>query len=115
MEAYDNDGNKYYYNTITGESSWEIPVDYIEVTPVYENYDEHEVNDVIRIGDWMQQFTEDGHIYWTHEITGESTWETPIDDKDFLFSYNSQDHSQSDPISMYTNSKVSAGDYSIEL
>lgn len=115
VECYDQDGNKYYYNSITEESSWHLPSEdaapYADNTPYYE--------DVPRIGDWMQMTTEEGHVYWVHEITGESTWDTPTADEASLVS--PQLHNQSAAsLSQYVNnandySRVSAGDYSIEL
>jgi hypothetical protein len=119
IESFDQDGYKYYYNTVTEESSWEKPEGFIEVTAVNDTYnDEEEAKDVVRIGDWLQATTDDGHVYWVHDMTGESTWDTPTDDSTGALSRHSpQGHSQSTPVlSQYGgNAKVSAGDYSIEL
>ena len=120
MEAFDHDGYKYYYNTVTEESSWEKPKGFIDVTAVDDTYeDEEEGQDVVRIGEWTQAITDDGHTYWVHELTGESTWDTPTEDTSdsLLHSHNPKGHSQSAPVlSQYAgNSKVTAGDYSIEL
>jgi len=120
MACYDHDGNKYYYNTETEESSWDKPEGFIEVTAVEDTPDdeEEEGKDVVRIGDWTQATTDDGHVYWVHDMTGESTWDTPTDDSSgALHSHSPQGHSQSAPVlSPYGgNAKVSAGDYSIEL
>ena len=73
---------------------------------------------MVRIGEWTQAFTEEGHVYWVHDVTGESTWDTPTDDASgsLLDRHNPKGHSQSAPVlSQYGNAKVTAGDYSIEL
>ena len=120
IEAYDQDGYKYYYNTVTEESSWEKPADFVEAATVHDSCKNDAMgNDVVRIGDWSKVYTEDGHAYWVHDLTGESTWEIPTDEKSLslLNNMSPQGYSQSSPVMSQLGgvAKMSAGDYSIEL
>lgn len=53
----DGDGNIYYYNAATGESSWENPA--------------------LLGSDWNTVDDGEGNIYYYNAITGETTWELP--------------------------------------
>jgi hypothetical protein len=56
------DGQAYYYNTITGETSWEIP-------KTSENKPNKDV--------WVEYKTDDGQTYYYNTITQETSWEKP--------------------------------------
>lgn len=63
----DEYGQVYYYNSTTGESSWEPPVQM--------NQKHH--------GPWVQHTDSNGREYWVHNITGRSVWELPsLNDED---------------------------------
>jgi len=53
-ECYDQDNNRYYYNAVTGESSWEMPT-----------------------SDWVECADEQGNKYFYDQITGATQWELP--------------------------------------
>lgn len=75
----DEDGNPYYYNTITGESSWHPPLEMEDYgDPPAQGMDGEDGH--IRNGDWIQLQDDGGNFYWYNEVTGESSWELPSDD-----------------------------------
>jgi len=55
------DGEIYYYNTITDESSWNLPSE--EISPLPEH--------------WIECTDNDGYLYFFNELTHESVWERP--------------------------------------
>jgi len=62
IEALDENGNKYWYNVSTGQTSWDNP----------------ETNAIPRQhGDWVENFDDQGNSYWVNSTTGESSWELP--------------------------------------
>lgn len=95
IEQVDEHGQTYYYNSLTGETSWTKP-----------NQDGATLlsggDGVVMVGDWAQQFDENGQEYWVNQITGESAWEIPNDDN---LSLNSNDSLQ----------RATAGNYTIDL
>jgi hypothetical protein len=58
-------GNEYYFNTVTGESSWTIPTDGQNPT------------EVVTAGDWVQLQDTEGRTYWLNKVTNASQWELP--------------------------------------
>lgn len=102
--AQDENGHTYYYNTVTGASSWEVPAElaagFTESTDAFVG---------MTFGDWSQMFDKDGNEYWVNNITHESVWELPADvansftDKEITSRPNS------------STVKASAGGYEIEL
>ncbi|EGW34513.1 uncharacterized protein SPAPADRAFT_149506 [Spathaspora passalidarum NRRL Y-27907] len=55
------DGQVYYYNSKTNETSWTLP----------------EETAVVTGSQWEEYTTEDGRTYYYNESTGETTWEKP--------------------------------------
>lgn len=101
-EIQDAHGQVYYYNTVTGETSWTKPGDVD---------DAHDV-DTVRHGDWVQHQDENGNFYWYNELSGESAWELPSDEPEEY--HMNDDHavaSQGQP----AYASASAGGYTIEL
>jgi hypothetical protein len=82
--SYNETGDMYYYNTATGESSWEIDVD-AEVQGALAQLEKvpaaNVSNDVVvqpyNPGDWEENVTEDGDKYWYNVVSGESSWNDP--------------------------------------
>ena len=62
IEALDENGNKYWYNVSTGQTSWDSPAS---------------MGQPRVIGDWSEQFDDLGNAYWVNMVTGESSWELP--------------------------------------
>jgi hypothetical protein len=54
-------GKNYYYNYITGESTWQLPKDW--VMPIVDS--------------WIRNMDERGQIYYYNQQTGESRWLPP--------------------------------------
>ncbi|AOA61319.1 U1 snRNP protein involved in splicing [Komagataella phaffii CBS 7435] len=71
QSATDQDGNTYYYNPETGETSWENP----EATA--ENIDEDPKGETDEDSEWKEYTTDDGKSYYYNEKTGQSVWEDP--------------------------------------
>jgi hypothetical protein len=92
IELNDDEGNVYYYNQVSGETSWNKPN--AEGTSTHANYGE------VRQGDWIQLQDAEGNIYWFNEISGESAWEIPVTEQ---------------PEGDEAYHSVSAGGYTIEL
>lgn len=109
-EIEDADGNKYYYNASTGETSWEMPDENGQLP--------HQDVDVVRHGDWIQTQDENGNFYWYNEVSGESAWELPSDEPE---EYQMHDiPSSSGQGSFHSKEQkpyasASAGGYTIEL
>jgi len=61
-EVGDEQGNLYYYNEITGESSWEFPAVVPGSNPP----------------DWQECVHEDGSVYYYNSVTQETSWERPV-------------------------------------
>ena len=59
IEYTTGDGQAYYYNTVTGETTWELPV--VSKAPQT----------------WEEYKTDDGQTYYYNTITKETSWEKP--------------------------------------
>lgn len=110
----DEDGNIYYYNTITGETSWHPPE---EMALDGISSHQHETEGQIRNGDWIQLQDDGGNFYWYNEVTGESSWELPVEDPEL---YAMPDHGGSFGSHVQSGggggyASASAGGYTIEL
>jgi cell division protein FtsB len=69
-------GNTYYFNSVTGVSSWSLPsgkeaTQGLLFAPDSPNLDGQ------RLGDWVQVLDDTGRGYWYNEVTSESSWELP--------------------------------------
>ena len=62
IEALDENGNKYWYNVSTGQTSWDNP----ETVAIPRQH-----------GDWVENFDDQGNSYWVNTVSGESSWEIP--------------------------------------
>lgn len=73
-EENDGNGNLYYYNTNTGESSWERP----QLTPKkHEKTSESSRSKNPEIYRFEKCDDGNGNVYWYNLDTGESSWEKP--------------------------------------
>jgi len=102
--AQDEHGNTYYYNTVTGASSWEVPAElaggFTESTDAFVG---------MTFGDWAQMFDKDGNEYWVNSLTHESVWELPAEVTNSFTSKEISSRPNSSTV------KASAGGYEIEL
>eukprot|EP01038_Epipyxis_sp_PR26KG_P004167 gene4167-5931_t len=103
VETMDEYGQVYYYNNVTGESSWFHPED----AP----------KEFVRKGNWIQQFDENFQEYWVNELTGESAWEIPDAEQEAgIISVNNDIHHSAEIIAGGSSTyAATAGDYTIEL
>lgn len=97
--AQDN-GEHYYYNNVTGESSWTLPE---EVHDSNVNVDSY-VHNEVRNGDWVQLQDDNGNFYWYNVVNGESAWQLP-----------DMEAEESHGLDESQKSAMSAGGYTIEL
>jgi pre-mRNA-processing factor 40 len=65
QEALSTDGDIYYFNATTGETSWELPEE------------ETQASAVVLPEGWEAAITEDGDTYYFSNVTGETTWDPP--------------------------------------
>jgi hypothetical protein len=125
-EMTDESGTVYYYHTVTGETSWEPPNDLIEGGEGGDD-DEGEVMDphqdlggsveheVTRNGDWIQLQDDGGNFYWYNEVTGQSSWELPVDDPELYTLPDPLPMGRDDQTGGGAYASASAGGYTIEL
>ncbi len=76
----DVDGNKFYYNTETGISTWTLPY----------TLDSQDNCTFGNIDDWEQHYDDNGNVYWYNTSTAESQWQHPSRDRDKVF-YNERE------------------------
>ena len=84
QEVFDDEGSIYYHNTVTGETSWELPSpifqhEQVEGTDALNNDDNALGNDTAS-GGWEEAYDDDGNLYFYHSATGETAWELPESD-----------------------------------
>lgn len=75
-----NTGHPYYWNIITKEVTWEMPID-------YQQFLEHSLaRNANSLKKWILCYTDDSAPYYFNEVTREISWEKP-DDLNQLNSY----------------------------
>ena len=82
QEAYDENGNIYYYNINTNETSWELPTAE-QVMPSRRKSQlaliQESIAAQISESPWIEKFSEKHQRkYWKHKDTGETTWKEPV-------------------------------------
>ncbi|XP_062270727.1 WW domain-binding protein 4 [Scomber scombrus] len=75
-EGKTDDGNTYYYNTLTGDSQWEKPDCFKDESS---NFAQPAQTKSSSCSAWMEGVSPDGHIYYYNTETGESSWDRPAD------------------------------------
>lgn len=103
VELMDENNNTYYYNSITGETSWTKPSQSSSGDVSAGGAEEEE-----DLGDWIRQYDENGREYFLHQISGESVWEIPKEESGLGGNPSIYDTQ----VSQYS---ATAGDYTIEL
>ncbi|XP_077370057.1 WW domain-binding protein 4 [Festucalex cinctus] len=75
VEGRTDDGHTYYYNTVTGDSQWDIPEGFQSGS----DFVQHDQNKISSGSAWMEGVSPEGYAYWYNTETGESRWEKPND------------------------------------
>ncbi|XP_074521005.1 WW domain-binding protein 4 [Halichoeres trimaculatus] len=90
VEGQSDDGNIYYYNTVTGESQWEKPEGFQEQSS---SFAQPAQTASFSGCAWMEALSPDGFTYYYNTETGESSWEKPAD-----FDSSREGQSQEEPL-----------------
>lgn len=93
LEHEDDEGNKYYHNEKTGETTWDRPEEFDKLdssgdaaaeplsSPKHgldeSNNKEEEEGEPRRAGDWLEHEDDEGRKYYHNLVTDEVTWERP--------------------------------------
>ncbi|XP_028427967.1 WW domain-binding protein 4 [Perca flavescens] len=75
VEGQTDDGHTYYYNTVTGESTWEKP-DGLHGENSASALPGH--TESTSGCPWMEAVSPDGYTYYYNSETGETSWEKPV-------------------------------------
>lgn len=75
VEGVTDDGQLYYYNTVTGESQWDKPGGFQGESSAPAQSEQTESSGSA----WMEAVSPDGFTYYYNTETGESSWENPAD------------------------------------
>ncbi|XP_059184075.1 WW domain-binding protein 4 [Centropristis striata] len=76
VEGQSDDGHVYYYNTITGESTWEKPANFQGENSASAQPAQTESSSGCP---WMEAVSPEGYTYYYNSETGETSWEKPAD------------------------------------
>ncbi|KAM6945661.1 WW domain-binding protein 4 [Aplochiton taeniatus] len=74
VEGRTEDGLKYYYNSVTGDSRWDQPDGFEGGSSTCA---QAAVSQVSSGSVWVEAVSPDGYTYYYHSETGESSWERP--------------------------------------
>jgi hypothetical protein len=84
VEAQDDDGQTYYYNAKTDETSWDRPVEFNNKYKAGENGEEEgkdEGTSVAKeaktVGNWEEAQDDEGRTYYYNAKTDETSWDRP--------------------------------------
>jgi len=84
----DEEGNTYYVNSETGESTWELPPEALISLDgegggggeTAHALGEHSISSNVTHGDWVECYdAETGNLFYSNAVTGESAWELPAE------------------------------------
>ena len=87
--CFDDADQHYFYNTVTGTSSWDLDVDKeVEYALVSASMNRMDVNRMEeqsivlpneqKTENWEEQLTDAGDKYFYNVVTGESSWTAPV-------------------------------------